>query len=163
VKIRANGGFSLIEMLVVCALLGIMAAVATPSFITYQQNSNLKEAARDLASDINYWRQRAVAEQVRYRIIFNQATNSYTIQIESPANTGNYINLPANATKTPNSISSSIIISNVNLPNQWITFQPRGTLDASGSVTLQHNIRLSTANINTYFTGRVVNVAYNIL
>jgi Tfp pilus assembly protein FimT len=140
--------------------LGIVLAIAAPNFNKYRQNTNLREAARDLASDISFWRQRAVADNVHYRITFNQATNRYTILQGGQLSTDPYIPLVPAVTKSPSNISSGVIISDLtHLPNQWVTFEPRGTMSA-GSLTLQHTIRLSTATITTYFTGRVGNVAY---
>jgi prepilin-type N-terminal cleavage/methylation domain-containing protein len=162
VKIKQAKGFSLIELIIVIAILGIVSAIAAPNFNKYRQNTNLREAARDLSSDISFWRQRAVADNVRYRITFNQAANNYTVQRETTSGSGAYADLVPAVTKSPSAISGgSVIISNIGLANQWITFQPRGTMDL-GSVTLQHTIRLSTATIRTYFTGRVVNVTYNL-
>jgi type II secretion system protein H len=156
VKIRANGGFSLIEMMIVCVLVGIIAAVATPSFIIYQQNSNLREAARDLASDISLCRQRAVAENIRYRIVFDQAGNSYTVRQETGPNTNVYADL---VTKRPCDISSAVIISADPAPSfsggvPSITIQPRGTMGA-GSLKLQHTASLSEKTITTNLMGRV--------
>jgi prepilin-type N-terminal cleavage/methylation domain-containing protein len=156
VKIRANGGFSLIELLTVCALLGIIAAVATPSFISYRQNSNLREAAGDLASDIALYRQRAVAENIHYLIVFNQAANNYTVQRETFLNSGAYN--PPIVTKSPSAISGQVIISNPapsftgGVPS--FTIQPRGTMGA-GSVTLQHTLSSSIKTITTNLMGRV--------
>lgn len=161
-KIKQVKGFSLTELMIVIAILGIVSAIAAPKFNTYRQNTDLRKAARNLSSDISYWRQRAVADNVCYRITFNQAANNYTVKRETTSGSGAYADLVPAVTKSPSDISGgSVIISNVGLLNQWITFQPRGTMD-SGSVTLQHTIRLSTATITTYFTGRVVNVTYNL-
>jgi type II secretion system protein H len=171
VKSKAINGFSLVEMMIVIAIIGIVIAIASPSFYKYRQNTNLKEATRELSADISYWRQTSVAENTRYRIVFNQAANSYTIQRENPANSGAYVNLSTidasvTDTKSPGSVSSSIII--MGAPNDpgftggvaYITFQPRGTMSA-GSVWLQHTSRLSTSKITTNLMGRV-NVAYDL-
>jgi len=160
VKIKQAKGFSLIELIIVIAILGIVSAIAAPNFNKYRQNTNLREAARDLASDISLYRQRAVADNVSYRITFNQAANNYTVQRKTTSGSGAYADLVPAVTKSPSNISSGVIISDLtHLPNQWVTFEPRGTMSA-GSLTLQHTIRLSTATITTYFTGRVGNVAY---
>ena len=156
-------GFSLIELIIVMAIIGIVAAIASPSFYKYRQNTNLKEATRELAGDITYYKQVAVSENVRYRIAFDQAANTYTIKKESPANSGTYVDL---STKSPGSVSSSVII--MGSPNDpsftggvaYITFQPRGTMSA-GTVWLQHTSRLSTSTITTNLMGRV-NVTYDL-
>jgi prepilin-type N-terminal cleavage/methylation domain-containing protein len=159
VKVRSSKGFSLIELIIVIAILGIVSAIAAPNFNKYRQNTNLKEAARDLSSDISLYRQRAVAENIRYQIVFNQAANSYTIHSLNPA-------VP-DVTKRP-SASGNVIISNSPAPSftggvPIITIQPRGTM-SGGTVTLQHTGRGSTATITlVQFTGRVPRIAYNLL
>jgi len=80
VKVRKNRGFTLIELLIVVALIGIVAGIASSNFITYRDRNNLKEAAREISSDIQYYKQRAVAESVPYSITFNVGANNYTIQ-----------------------------------------------------------------------------------
>lgn len=162
-QLKTEKGFSLIEMIIVFAIIAVVAGIASPSFYKYRQNTNLKEATRELAADISYLKQSAVAENVHYRMIFNQAGNTYTIRKESPANSGTYVD---QSTKSPADISTAIII--MGSPNDpsftggvpYITFQPRGTMSA-GKVTLQHTSRLSTSTITTNLMGRV-NVTYNL-
>jgi type II secretion system protein H len=155
VKISANSGFTLIELIVVVMLLGVGAAVAAPSFISYRQNANLREAASDLASDISLYRQKAVAENRRYRIIFDQPGNSYSVQREILNNPGNYEALVPAVTKSPGDISSNVIISDITYPGLQITIQPRGTIQPAGSVTLQHTISSLTKQTTTNLMGRV--------
>ena len=46
----------MVELLITLVLLGIVAAIAVPSFRGWVDNSNLKAAARTLSSDIAYMR-----------------------------------------------------------------------------------------------------------
>jgi prepilin-type N-terminal cleavage/methylation domain-containing protein len=162
-RLTTEKGFTLIEVIIVFAIMAIVLGIAVPSLYQYRQNTNLKEATRELSADISYCRQTAVAENIRHRIVFNQSANTYTIQKENPVNSGNYVAL---STKSPGSVSSSVII--MGSPNEpsftggvaYITFQPRGTMSA-GTVWLQHTTRLSTSTITTNLMGRV-NVAYNL-
>ena len=54
-------GFSLIEMLVVLAILGILMGIATPNYFRWRASTAVKQAAVQLAQDIN--RQRSEARR----------------------------------------------------------------------------------------------------
>jgi len=157
---KANKGFSLIELMIVIAIIGVVAGIAAPLFNGYRQNTNLKEAARDFSSDIALYRQRAVAENIRYKITFDQPANNYTVQKETASSSGVYIDLVPAVTKSLG-VYSQVIISDDPVPTvASITFSPRGTMGA-GTITLKHTTRLSTATITTNITGRVY-VTYDL-
>lgn len=142
-------GFSLVELMIVIALMGIMAAIATPALQRYAINRNLKSAARDITSDFLMCKARAIAENRKYRIVFNVAGNDYTIEERDTADTA-WINP---RTKAPTSFESDIIFTNVAFgAGATATFKTRGTVTA-GHVWLK-NSRNSTAKITTNITGR---------
>jgi len=166
---KTSKGFSLVELIIVLTIIGIVLAMAAPSFYKYRQNTNLKEATRNLADDISLYRQTSISQNVRYRIVFNQPANTYTIQRENPANSGTYVNVTA---KSPALVSSPVIImGGASSPSfsggvAYITIQPRGTMNectgVSGcTVTLQHTGRLSTSTITTNLMGKV-SVTYDL-
>lgn len=57
---RKQPGFSLFELMVVIAIIGIMATIAIPNFVAWRNNSNLRGAAFNLKSDIETAKSRAV-------------------------------------------------------------------------------------------------------
>ena len=73
-------GFGLAELIVVVAIIGLLAALALPSFLTYWQSSTLSAGAAEMASTLNRGRQLAIAQNgsvcvqvtgtsVRYRTV----------------------------------------------------------------------------------------------
>src|SRR5436309_322557 len=57
---RRQQGYSLVEMLVVLAIIGLMSVITIPQFINYQQSMKLKSALRVLNNDLINARQLAI-------------------------------------------------------------------------------------------------------
>jgi prepilin-type N-terminal cleavage/methylation domain-containing protein len=55
-------GFGLAELIVVVAVIGLLAALAMPSFLTFWQSSSLGAGAAEMASVLNRGRQLAVSQ-----------------------------------------------------------------------------------------------------
>jgi len=55
-------GFGLAELIVVVAIIGLLAALALPSFLTYWQSAGLSAGAAEMASTLNRGRQLAIAQ-----------------------------------------------------------------------------------------------------
>lgn len=149
-SMKDRKGFSLIELMIVIALMGTIAAIGSFAWNKYTMNANLRAATRDIASDFFVTREKAASENRNYRITLNPALNNYTIQ-QGTAAGGPYAVVN---TKALTSYSSDIVLQNANfgLGGNTAGFQPRGIV-AAGTVTLG-NGRGSTATITVNITGR---------
>ncbi len=55
-------GFSATELIVVCGILGLLAAISVPFFLRYYQSAALKAATEEVAAFLNQGRQIAIKE-----------------------------------------------------------------------------------------------------
>lgn len=143
-----SAGFSIVELIIVMAILATVLAIAAPNFNRYRDNANLKEAARDIESDIKLYKQKAVSENIDYRIVFNVGANTYTVQNRPEAT---WINVE---TKTVGKGSDGIKIISSSFVSSTVNFQTRGMTNG-GSVGIQHSRSSSTALIVVSLMGRV--------
>ena len=76
---RGEGGFTMIELLVAMVIMGVLAALATPAWKTYQVNQERVSASREVVSVLRTAQIRATAEEATYRIDVNPATRTLTV------------------------------------------------------------------------------------
>ena len=145
---KSETGYSLTELMVVIAVLGIVTAFAVPAINHYAANSNLKTAARDIASDIYALRERAVSENRQYLIEFTSGNNSYTLY------QGTYSGEPWTAVQAKSLLAAAkdIRFTEVSFDDQKISFSTRG-LARNGHVSVANRYN-STATITVNITGK---------
>lgn len=86
ILMKKNSGFTLMEVMVVIAIIGITAAIAIPNVISYLPKHRLNGGARDVYSAMQYARLKAVKERTPVSIIFNTGTDSFTVFDDSNGN-----------------------------------------------------------------------------
>ena len=63
-------GFTLVEMMVVIAIIAVLSAIAVPNFMEYARNQRLNGAARQVYGDLMNARQQAVTENKKIIVQF---------------------------------------------------------------------------------------------
>ena len=61
-RLRSSRGYSLTEILVVIAIIGVMSLITVPAFINYYQAGKMKSAMRQFTNDLRASRQRAITQ-----------------------------------------------------------------------------------------------------
>jgi len=138
-------GLTLIEMMIVIALMGILLALAAPNIGLFTSGYKLRGAAREAATDLQYARLLAIKENRDFRVTFD--SNSYQVVRVSDG-------------KVVKTRSFSTDYSDINLTNVFITFDSRGTFDplknsGANTATLTVSNPRGMKNVTVGRTGRV--------
>jgi prepilin-type N-terminal cleavage/methylation domain-containing protein len=118
-----SSGFTLMELMATIAVASILMAIAMPNFLSTLPGLRLTDAARQVATDLQQIRMKAIAQNIPYQISFS--TTTYVLQRcnGSCANDGGNIALPQGITVTASAAPQ---------------FQPRGTAAAAATITLSN-------------------------
>jgi type IV fimbrial biogenesis protein FimT len=82
---RKDNGFTLVEMMVVIAIMAIVSAIAVPNFYSYAAGMKLRSASRDLYSTLQSTRMKAIREKTRWAVEF-PSSSSYRVVDCGPDN-----------------------------------------------------------------------------
>lgn len=148
-KIFEKSGFSLVELIIVVAIILIVSAIAAPYYVDYMAGQRLNGAARMVMSDLMAARQKAVSINQKVKVsfgsnhaygIWNDADNNGTVADNEGDNLAmdiypDYYDVTFGASANP-------------------VFQPRGTSSAA-TVTLTSARTGRSKYVKVAITGRV--------
>jgi len=78
-------GFSMVELVIVLALSGLLAAIALPGWQRLVRSSDLNNSTRQIQSELHNLKSRAAAENISFQLAYGQGGTGYTIQRDSIA------------------------------------------------------------------------------
>lgn len=79
----ARPGFSILELVIALALMGILAAVALPGWSRLLPGYRLDNSARQVQSELHSLKMRAAAENSGMQLAFSAGSSQYTIQTDT--------------------------------------------------------------------------------
>lgn len=75
-----NSGFSMVELLVVIAVMAVISAIAVPNFLSWIPEKRLRSACDELYSNLNYAKMGAIKNNNSWAIVFTPGAGTYQIQ-----------------------------------------------------------------------------------
>lgn len=150
-------GVTLVELMVVLAIIAVSAALTAPYFAENLKQVRLKGAARSLASDLLWARSQAVDRMMNYWIHFNSINNEYTICRDVSCDTGGKVEKKVNIAidysrvkfgygsgvlgppESPSGMpSSAVTFSNKNITFDYLGRSMNGDNPEAGEIYLLH-------------------------
>lgn len=160
----------MVEVLIVVVVLGIIAAVATPNFLTWLPNMRLKAAARDLYSTMQSAKLEAIKRNQNVVIVFNAVAcpglpnavpspgGGYLVFVDDGAGgglAGNNVQDGAEITLVNNTMPANVALCTETYGGAT-GFTPRGLLVANniGTITF-NNDQNNSYQVATSIAGRI--------
>lgn len=151
---RNNSGFTLIELAVVIAIVGILAGIAVPNLVGWLPKYRLSSSADDIQSLVQNARLRAVKENAHVAVLLDPDNDGLGGDYLAFVDADTDWNLDAGEVVVMRGeVSSGIRITGTGYANDRFSFNSRGLcLEGSGSITLRNNSG-KTKSVDIEMTG----------
>lgn len=154
-------GFTLVELMIVVALLAILGGIANLLMPPMLSNYYLTAAIKQLSLDLMVYRERAISEGTPFRVTFDVPNNCYRIDRETATGSGIWTN-PDN-TADPNPLTVSVVPSGGQgygiqfgasvVDGSFIEFAPRGITAGGANFSVTNGSK--TGSFTLSFTGKI--------
>ena len=129
-------GFSLIELLIMLAIIGLLAAVASTKIFDISTNVRVSSAINQITSDIALVKEMALAKHKTMSITYNKNADEYIIR-EGSSIMNEYPGSNNGTITLSEGIFSGVDITQVNINgSNKITFDKWGNVLNNGTITL---------------------------
>lgn len=151
IRFKSKAGFTFIELMAAVVIIGIVSAMAAPTFDRAIQRARFKGEAKLLISDLRVARSHAIAEKAPFGVYFD--ANAFTVTIfKDLDNLSSYSYEEASdSLVSVDSLDSDIVYLYASFPSAAVIYQPNGTASGSGDIYMMSDnsdvINLSQINV----------------
>ncbi|MGH7964853.1 MAG: GspH/FimT family pseudopilin [Candidatus Binatia bacterium] len=150
-------GFTLFELLVAIAILGILVGMASLQVGPLLSRTRLDRGARQIATDLQLVRMKAVAQNRRFRVLFRPSMHDYTVERDEGGVWRRHLlhgHETGPAADALTVLPAEVGITAVNSGGD-VVFVPRGHVDSGITVTLGATTGGMTRRVVVNLAGRV--------
>ncbi len=141
-------GFSLAELLMVVAVIGILTTVSAPAFVSYWRSATLKAGAQELAAILNRARQVAISQNTT--VCVNQTANR--VQFVKGGCSGTVWTGPGSDGTGRFTLQNGVTVSSTTAN---VIFNFMGAATTSGVYAVTNPINNASMHVTVALSGRV--------
>ena len=129
-QVRSEAGFTILEVLVVAFVIGVLAAMATPSLSQSVNAHRLSAGIRKSIGAIRVARSAAISRNVQARVTVSQDGKTLSVEANRPGVGWTVVGVPV-------VLEGGVSITNV-APANGLLFSGQGTVGGAVALTLQN-------------------------
>lgn len=132
---KTSGGFTMLELMIIVVIIGLVAAMAVPTFYKGMPKLKARTEARNVLNLVRLARSKAISEGTQYGVYINTANKQYLLFKDTLNPTSKTYEIGDLVSSGPINIERDVLISALNFTNGSVVFLPTGEASQSGSVT----------------------------
>jgi prepilin-type N-terminal cleavage/methylation domain-containing protein len=140
-------GFSMVELMVILAVVGIVSAFGLPTFLTYWQGATLRAGAEELMTVLNSARQLAIASNSTVCVTASTTAIQYHV---GTCGSATYV-----GPGTDNSGNITLTTAVQITTNPQVAFTYLGGASTSGVFTVRNPVNSTTQTVSVTASGRI--------